>query len=159
MVSAVETRKQMATLTTDLANHVASAVAIADASNSAPRPASSMRPRRKRALAAIQSMRWDHGTGYLFAFDLGLVMRMHPISPALVNTNVGEKADPNGKKLFQAMLATDKEAGAGVTEYTWPLPDSKEQAPKISYTAWVQAAGPAFRHGCVLHQHQRGVSP
>ncbi|WP_431634028.1 methyl-accepting chemotaxis protein [Dyella sp. KULCS107] len=138
VVSAVETRKQqMATLTTDLANHVASAVAIADSFEQRAKAGEfDDAEARKRALAAIQSMRWDHGTGYLFAFDSGLVMRMHPISPALVNTNVGEKADPNGKKLFQAMLATDKEAGAGVTEYMWPLPDSKEQAPKISYTAW-----------------------
>jgi len=138
VVSAVETRKQqMATLTTDLANHVASAVAIADGFEKRAKAGEfDDAEARKRALAAIQSMRWDQGTGYLFAFDSGLVMRMHPISPALVDTNVGEKVDPTGKKLFQAMLATDKTGGAGVTEYMWPLPDSKEQAPKISYTAW-----------------------
>jgi methyl-accepting chemotaxis protein len=130
-------RQQMATLEVDLANHVASAVAVADSFHK--RAAAGEfddAEARKRALAAIQAMRWDKGTGYLFAFDSQLFMRMHPISPALVGQDVGAKADPNGKKLFQAMLAVDQKGGSGLTEYVWPLPGTKEQAPKISYTAW-----------------------
>jgi len=138
VASAMETRKQqMATLEKDLADHVTSAVAVAESFHQrAAAGEFSDAEAKKQALAAIQAMRWDNGTGYLFAFDSGLVMRMHPISPALVGQNVGEKADPNGKKLFQAMLAVDRQSGAGVTEYMWPLPGSKQQAPKISYTAW-----------------------
>ena len=73
VVSAVETRKQqMATLTTDLANHVASAVAIADSFEQRAKAGEfDDAEARKRALAAIQSMRWDQGTGYLFAFGSG----------------------------------------------------------------------------------------
>jgi len=91
---------------------------------------------RKRALAVIQAMRWDAGGGYVFAFDSGLVMRMHPISPALVGKSMRDNADPNGKFLFREMLEKDKAQGAGTTEYIWPLPDTKELKLKISYTAW-----------------------
>ncbi|WP_063672399.1 methyl-accepting chemotaxis protein [Dyella thiooxydans] len=138
VVTAMEIRKQqMASLEVDLANHVASAVAVADSFHK--RAAAGEfddAEARKRALAAIQAMRWDNGTGYLFAFDSKLFMRMHPVSPALVGQDVGGKTDPDGKKLFQAMLAVDQKSGAGLTEYVWPLPDTKEQAPKISYTVW-----------------------
>ena len=138
VVGAMETRRQqMVTLETDLANHVASAISIADSFHSrAAAGEFDQAEAQKRALAVIQAMRWDHGTGYLFAFDSKLFMRMHPISPALVGKDVGEKTDPTGKKLFQAMLAADQASGAGVTEYMWPLPKSKVQAPKISYTNW-----------------------
>ena len=97
--SSIQARsRQMTTLTADLANHVASAVAIADSFRvRAEAGEFDQAEAKKRALAAIQAMRWDDGTGYLFAFDSGLVMRMHPMAPALVGTNVADKADPNGK--------------------------------------------------------------
>ena len=137
-ISAVEMRqRQMAALATELADHVASAVAIADSfQKRAAAGEFDEAEAQKRAFAVIGAMRWDHGSGYLFAFDSKLYMRMHPISPALVGKFVGDKADPNGKKLFQAMLSVDQADGGGLTRYVWPLPDTKEQAPKISYTEW-----------------------
>ncbi|HEU4669561.1 MAG TPA: methyl-accepting chemotaxis protein [Dyella sp.] len=137
-IGAMQTRRQqMASLTADLASHVDAAISIAEAFRQrADAGEFDQAEARKRALQAIAAMRWDKGTGYLFAFDSGLFMRMHPLSPALVDKDVGGKADPNGKKLFQAMLAVDQKDGSGVTEYVWPLPGTKEQAPKISYTAW-----------------------
>ncbi|MDE1893752.1 MAG: cache domain-containing protein [Pseudomonadota bacterium] len=139
VVGAMETRdQQMTALETDLANHVDSAIAVAESFRTrAAAGEFDQAEAQKRALAAIQAMRWDHGNGYLFAFDSRLFMRMHPIAPALVGKDVGKMADPTGKKLFQAMLATDRQAGgAGITEYEWPLPKSKLPAPKISYTRW-----------------------
>jgi methyl-accepting chemotaxis protein len=91
---------------------------------------------QRRALAAIRSMRWNGGAGYVFVFDSNLVMRMHPMLAAKEGKNIRDDTDSEGKPLYQLMLAVDRDHGAGLTEYVWPMPPDKKIEPKISYTAW-----------------------
>ena len=138
VVGAMETRRQqMMTLETDLANHAASAIAIADSFRArAAAGEFDQAEAQKRALAAIQAMRWDKGTGYLFAFDSKLILRMHPMRTKDVGKYVGDDHDLNGTQLYRLMLAADQKDGHGLTNYVWPMPGTKAIEPKVSYSQW-----------------------
>ncbi|ODV10091.1 MAG: chemotaxis protein [Rhodanobacter sp. SCN 68-63] len=138
VVSAMETRRQqMTALTDDLANHVASAVAIADSFRArAAAGEFDEAEAQKRALAAIQAMRWDDGTGYLFAIDSKLMLRMHPMRPDFIGKYVGDEHDRNGTQQYRLMLAVDQKDGHGLTNYVWPMPGTKAIEPKVSYSQW-----------------------
>ncbi|MGN6235420.1 methyl-accepting chemotaxis protein [Dyella sp.] len=138
VVSAMETRRQqMTALTDDLANHVASAVAIADSFRArAAAGEFDEAEAQKRALAAIQAMRWDDGTGYLFAIDSKLMLRMHPMRPDFIGKFVGDEHDRNGTQQYRLMLAVDQKDGHGLTNYVWPMPGTKAIEPKVSYSQW-----------------------
>ena len=138
VVSAMETRKQqMATLEGDLADHVASAIAVAEGFRArADAGEFSQAEAEKRALAAIQSMRWDDGTGYLFAIDSKLMLRMHPMRPKAVGTYVGDDHDRNGVQQYRLMLAADQKDGHGLVHYVWPMPGTKAIEAKVSYSQW-----------------------
>jgi Methyl-accepting chemotaxis protein len=137
-ISAFDSRKlQMQARVNGLSDEVATAIAVAQSYHQRAQAGEfGEAEAKRRALVVIQAMRWNDGAGYVFAFDSDLVMREHPFAAALVGKSVRDNLDPTGKPLFQLMLATDRTHGAGTTEYVWPLPNSKVQKPKISYTAW-----------------------
>jgi methyl-accepting chemotaxis protein len=91
---------------------------------------------QRRALAAVAAMRWSNGTGYVYAFDSNLIMRMHPVMPTRVGKSIRDEADSTGKYMYRQMLAADQRDGYGVTEYMWPMPGSKGDKLKMTYTAW-----------------------
>ncbi|PWK81082.1 methyl-accepting chemotaxis protein [Fulvimonas soli] len=91
---------------------------------------------QRRALEAMRAMRWDDGRGYVFAFDSALVMRMHPLLAAKEGKSIRDDTDRNGKPIYRLMLAADRAAGSGITEYEWPMPPRMEVEPKIAYTQW-----------------------
>ncbi len=91
---------------------------------------------QRRALAAVSAMRWGDGTGYVYVFDSALVMRMHPIMPKRVGKSIRDEADSTGTYMYRQMLAADQRDGHGVTEYMWPMPGSKGDKLKMTYTAW-----------------------
>ena len=93
---------------------------------------------QRRALAAVSAMRWNNGIGYVYAFDGDLVMRMHPVMPARVGKSIRDESDSSGKYMYREMLAADQRDGHGVTEYMWPMPGSKGDKLKITYTALYQ---------------------
>ncbi len=138
VIGAVETRRQqMTTLEIDLANHVASAISIADSFRA--RSAAGefdQGEAQKRALAVIQAMRWDNGTGYLFAFDSKLILRMHPMKAKDVGKYLGDEHDRDGTQQYRLMLAVDQKDGHGLTNYVWPMPGTKAIEPKVSYSQW-----------------------
>ncbi|MCP1374194.1 methyl-accepting chemotaxis protein [Dyella lutea] len=138
VVTALETRKQqMAALEVDLANHVDSAMAIAESFRQrAAAGEFDQAEAQKRALAAIQAMRWDNGTGYLFAVDSKLVLRMHPMRSKDIGKYVGDEHDRNGTPQYRLMVEADQRDGHGLTNYVWPMPGTKKIEPKISYSQW-----------------------
>ena len=91
---------------------------------------------QRRALAALSTLRWNDGTGYVYAFDSGLVMRMHPIMPKRVGNSIRDDADSTGKYMYREMLASDQRDGHGLTDYMWPMPGSKGNKLKMTYTSW-----------------------
>jgi methyl-accepting chemotaxis protein len=91
---------------------------------------------QKRALAAVSTLRWNDGAGYVYAFDSSLVMRMHPVMPKRVGSSIKDEADATGKYMYRQMLAADQRDGHGITDYLWPMPGSKGDKLKMTYTAW-----------------------
>ncbi|QRN53377.1 cache domain-containing protein [Dyella caseinilytica] len=91
---------------------------------------------QRRALAALSTLRWNNGTGYVYTFDSGLVMRMHPIMPQRDGKSIHDDADTTGKYFYRDMLAADQRDGHGLTEYMWPMPGSKGNKLKMTYSSW-----------------------
>jgi methyl-accepting chemotaxis protein len=91
---------------------------------------------QRRALAAVAAMRWSEGTGYIYLFDSNLIMRMHPVMPKRVGKSIRDEADSTGKYMYRQMLLADQRDGYGVTDYMWPMPGSKGDKLKMTYTVW-----------------------
>ncbi|MDR3628394.1 MAG: methyl-accepting chemotaxis protein [Ignavibacteriaceae bacterium] len=101
---------------------------------------------QKEALQAIRSLRYS-GNEYFWINDLNSQMIMHPIKPAMENTNVAGMKDSNGKFFFRDMVNVCNEKGEGIVEYMWPKPGSDKPQPKISYVklfkdwGWIVGSG------------------
>ena len=91
---------------------------------------------QRRALEALSTLRWNNGTGYVYVFDSHLTMRMHPIMPKRIGTNIRDDHDSTGKYFYREMLAADQRDGHGLTEYMWSMPGSKGDKLKMTYTAF-----------------------
>ncbi len=87
------------------------------------------------AMADLAALRY--GTdGYFWVQDRAAKMLMHPIKPALNNTDLSNATDANGKKIFVEFgKAVDNPSGTGYVDYVWPLPGQDKPAPKLSYVA------------------------
>ena len=98
------------------------------------------------ALGVLRQLRYS-GQEYFWVNDTGPTMLMHPVKPELDGTDLSEKADPDGKKLFVEMVGVVQRDGAGFVGYQWPKPGSDAPQPKISYVAgyepwgWVVGSG------------------
>jgi len=138
VVSGVESRHvQMAGLATTLEQHVTAAIAIADAYHArAVKGETSDLEARIAALDDIQAMRWSNNTGYVFAFDSALTMRMHPLRSADIGKNIRDDVDGKGFHQYVAMLEADTKEGHGMTRYTQIMPKTNELKDKISYSSW-----------------------
>ena len=91
---------------------------------------------KREALKAISAMRFGaEGKDYFWVNDTTPKMIMHPVKPELNGKPVGEMADPNGKKLFIAMVDVCREKGFGYVDYMWPKPGEEKPVAKLSYVA------------------------
>jgi methyl-accepting chemotaxis protein len=138
VMSGIESRRvQMAVLANTLEQHVTAAIAIADAYHArAEKGQTSDLEARIAALDDIQAMRWSNNTGYVFAFDSALTMRMHPLRAADIGKNIRDDVDGKGFHQYTAMLDADTKEGHGMTRYTQIMPKTNELKDKISYSAW-----------------------
>jgi methyl-accepting chemotaxis protein len=138
VMSGMEGRRvQMHRLEDTLAQHVTAAAAIADSFRvRAEKGEMSVDKARAEALQDIEAMRWADGSGYVFAFDSSLAMRMHPLRHADVGKNIRNDLDGKGFHHYEAMLAADSKEGHGMTRYTQIMPKTKELRDKISYSTW-----------------------
>jgi methyl-accepting chemotaxis protein len=91
---------------------------------------------QRHALAALSALRWNNGTGYVYVFDSGLIMRMHPMMPQRVGKSIHDDADVTGKYFYRDMLASDQRDGHGLTQYLWTMPGSKGNKAKMTYSYW-----------------------
>jgi methyl-accepting chemotaxis protein len=89
---------------------------------------------QKQALAQIHRMQWDQGAGYVFAFDDGYTLTLHPVMLDKLGTSVRDMTDQNGKLIFQAMHDVDMKEGRGLTYYDWLKPSSKKVVGKVTYS-------------------------
>jgi methyl-accepting chemotaxis protein len=138
VMSGMESRRvQMTELANTLEQHVTAAIAIADAYHArAEKGQMSDLEARIGALDDIQAMRWSNNTGYVFAFDSALTMRMHPLRAADIGKNIRDDVDGKGFHQYVAMLDADTKDGHGMTRYTQVMPKTNELKDKISYSSW-----------------------
>ncbi len=101
---------------------------------------------KKAALKEIASLRYNE-SDYFWVNDHYPRMIMHPIKPALDGKDLNDFKDPNGKKLFVAMVKAVKKNGAGFVDYLWPKPGFDKPVSKISYVkgfkpwGWIIGSG------------------
>ncbi|MBR8038627.1 cache domain-containing protein [Burkholderia cenocepacia] len=132
--SAYETRATMlAERKAGIANLVDSAAGIVRAYHALAQNGTLPEADAKRdALASLAAMRYGD-SGYVFVMNSKPVVLMHPTLPKLVDTQVGDYLDPDGKLLFVTILNAAKATGSGFAEYRGRLPHSETAVPKISY--------------------------
>jgi methyl-accepting chemotaxis protein len=95
---------------------------------------------QKQAMEVIRGLRYDQDE-YFWINDMSPVMVMHPTNPKLEGQNLSGMKDPDGKFLFNEMVALAKKSGSGQVDYRWPKPGSDEPEPKISYVELFQPWG------------------
>ncbi|WP_289535720.1 methyl-accepting chemotaxis protein [Pseudomonas sp. SO81] len=95
---------------------------------------------QKQAMEVIRGLRYDQDD-YFWINDMTPVMVMHPTNPKLEGQNLSGLKDPDGKFLFNEMVALAKKSGSGQVDYRWPKPGSDEPVPKISYVELFQPWG------------------
>ena len=104
---------------------------------------------QQAAIEQIRLLRYD-GQDYFWINDLGPKMIMHPMQPKLDGQDLSKIKDPEGKELFNEMVAIARRDGAGLVDYMWAKPGEENPVPKISLRAAVQTLGldHRFRHLC-----------
>lgn len=101
---------------------------------------------QKQAMEVVRGLRYD-GQEYFWINDQTPVMLMHPINAKLEGQNLSGFKDPDGKALFNEMVAITRSQGAGRVDYRWPKPGATEPVPKISYVelfepwGWIIGSG------------------
>ncbi|MFP5422472.1 MAG: methyl-accepting chemotaxis protein [Gammaproteobacteria bacterium] len=95
---------------------------------------------QKQAAEIIRNLRYD-GQEYFWINDQTPVMVMHPTNPKLEGQNLSGFKDPDGKALFNEMVAISKSQGAGQVNYRWSKPGASDPVPKVSYVQLFQPWG------------------
>jgi methyl-accepting chemotaxis protein len=91
-----------------------------------------MKIAQKKAMEQIAVLRYDNNN-YFWINDMYPTMIMHPMKPALNNTDLSNFKDPNGKPLFISMVEVVKGKNEGKVPYLWPKPNYDKPVKKISY--------------------------
>jgi len=89
---------------------------------------------QRAALEQVRTLRYRQ-SDYFWINDLGPTMIMHPMQPKLDGQNLSGIKDPNGKALFNEMVAVAKRDGAGTVDYMWAKPGEEQPVPKVSYVS------------------------
>jgi len=102
---------------------------------------------RAQGAAVLNSISYDHGTNYVFAFDTDVVVRAHGRSPGTIGKSRADYTDPNGVPVYRDLLAA-AQAGGGTVRYGSQRSDDDPTIyPKMSYArefkpwGWVVATG------------------
>ncbi|MBK3867269.1 HAMP domain-containing protein [Pseudomonas stutzeri] len=101
---------------------------------------------QRAAIEQIRLLRYD-GQDYFWINDLGPTMIMHPMQPKLDGQDLSKVKDPDGKQLFNEMVAIARRDGAGLVDYMWAKPGQQDPVPKISYVqlfkpwGWIIGSG------------------
>ncbi|MDH4652772.1 methyl-accepting chemotaxis protein [Pseudomonas sp. BN606] len=94
---------------------------------------------QRQAIELMRSLRYN-GEDYFWLEGLDTRMVMHPSAKVEGKVMTGTR-DPDGKQLFDDMVAVAKRDGAGLVHYSWPRPGSDEPVPKVSYVELFQPWG------------------
>ncbi|MWV13546.1 HAMP domain-containing protein [Pseudomonas sp. R-28-1W-6] len=108
---------------------------------------------QQQAMQLVRGLRYDQDD-YFWINDLTPQMIMHPANPKLEGQNLSNMKDPDGKFLFNDMVAVAKRQGAGLVDYRWPKPGAAEPLPKVSYVQLFEPWGWIIGSGIYLDDMQ-----
>ncbi|TVP88053.1 MAG: methyl-accepting chemotaxis protein, partial [Pseudomonadaceae bacterium] len=101
---------------------------------------------QQAAMEQVRGLRYA-GQEYYWINDMQPRMIMHPTNPALEGEDLSGYRDPDGKALFNEMVAVARRSGAGLVEYRWPKPGATDPVEKVSYVqlfepwGWILGSG------------------
>lgn len=104
---------------------------------------------KSEATRLLNALQYD-GTNYVFAFDYDMNITAHGGNTALVTTNQTDNIDPNGVYVFRELLATARQTGGGIVNYSFSKANaagSDGVYPKMSFArdfpewGWVVGTG------------------
>ena len=100
---------------------------------------------QQQAIAVMRDLRYER-EDYFWLEDLDTRMVMHP-NAKLQGKRMAGTRDPDGKALFDEMVAVAKRDGAGLVHYRWPKPETDAPVEKVSYVelfkpwGWIVGSG------------------
>lgn len=106
----------------------------------------SLEDAQKEAKEYIKNLRYSEKE-YFFILNDQVQGVMHPIKPALDNTDLSDIKDPNGKALFVEFANVAKADKEGYVEYMWPKPNTETPLPKLTFVrlfpewGWIVGTG------------------
>jgi len=112
---------------------------------------------KRQAMAAVKNLRYDVEE-YFWINDMEPRMIMHPIQADLDGKNLSENKDPNGKRLFVAMVEVCRKDGAGLVDYLWPKPGTSKPVPKISYVKLLPDWGWIIGSGIYMDEVEKEIA-
>ncbi len=92
----------------------------------------SLESAQEAAKEHIKALRYE-GKEYFFILNEQVQGVMHPIKPALDNTDLSDIKDPEGKHLFVEFARVAKEDKEGYVSYMWPKPNTEIPLPKLTF--------------------------
>jgi PAS domain S-box-containing protein len=115
---------------------------------------------QKIALSKIEQIRYGgENKDYFWIIDETPIMIMHPYRHELINTDLTNYADPNGKKLFVEASKVVKENGHGFINYMWQWKDDSTLiVPKLSYVKSYQPWGWIIGTGIYLEDVKQEIT-
>lgn len=88
----------------------------------------------------IKNLRYNEKE-YFFILNDKVQGVMHPIKPALDNTDLSAIKDPDGKALFVEFAKVAKAQKEGYVDYMWPKPNTETPLPKLTFVRAFPAWG------------------
>ncbi|MEF3063346.1 membrane protein [Pandoraea apista] len=90
---------------------------------------------KQQAMARLKTMRYGD-SGYVVIFDTKPTVLMHPTLADLVNKDVSNYKDSNGKLLYVEMAQVAKGKGAGFVDYYGRVAGSDKRLAKLSFVKY-----------------------
>ena len=106
---------------------------------------------KKDVLLWLEEYRYGHNN-YFFIYKISGTILMHPISPGLVNRNIGDIVDSTGYESGKEYLKSSRAESGIYVNYTWLDPDTGKEILKIGYArlqkdwSWNIATGIYMNH-------------
>lgn len=96
---------------------------------------------QERALAEVSAIRYDGGN-YFWVTDMSNIMLAHGTAPHLNGQDISDLQDPNGFKLFAAMLEGVADGTPATVEYQWARPGASADEAPVDKISVVQPFAP-----------------
>ena len=106
---------------------------------------------------ALRPIRFNHGRGYYFAFDLKGIEQLFPVNPAMEGKDMTQTTGAKGERVVPDMLDIVEKHGEGFYTYTWPKPGISGYYPKIAFVKKVESLGWVIGTGEYLDDVEKDI--